>query len=110
MKNNKRKFARRKRIAPSSPIDDEMETSIENGADIVEEEVLKRELYEKVNTYVDELDEKYRIPILMYYNSGLDIGSIAKALGCPEGTVKSRLYKGRNILKSRLEVYGIDEF
>ena len=39
----------------------------------------------------------------MYYNTGLSIEDIASALQNSKGTVKSRLYKARNLIK---RVYG----
>ena len=48
-----------------------------------------------------------RIPILLYYLEGFDIGQIAKVLRVPQGTVKSRLNRGRSKLKEicREEVF-----
>ncbi len=41
----------------------------------------------------------YREVIVRYYMNGQSIGQIASELGIPEGTVKSRLYLGRNHVK-----------
>ena len=53
------------------------------------------------------LDERERIPILLYYLEGFDIGQIAKVLRIPQGTVKSRLHRGREQLRTicREEVF-----
>ena len=53
------------------------------------------------------LDERERTPILLYYLEGYDIGQIASILRIPQGTVKSRLNRGRRQLKSicREEVF-----
>ena len=53
------------------------------------------------------LDERERIPILLYYLEGFDIGQIAAALRIPRGTVKSRLHRGRDQLRTicREEVF-----
>ena len=53
------------------------------------------------------LDERERIPLLLYYLEGFDIGQIAKVLRIPQGTVKSRLHRGREQLRTicREEVF-----
>ncbi len=49
------------------------------------------------------LDEKYRIVIHMFYYEDYDIGEIAQILRCPSGTIKSRLSRGRRLLKAVLK-------
>ena len=53
------------------------------------------------------LDERERMPVLLYYIEGYDIQQIASILRIPQGTVKSRLNRGRRQLKSicREEVF-----
>lgn len=109
-KNKQRKYTRRNRIAPSSSIDDEENFSKPKDENTPEELYLKEELYDLVLKCVSELDEKMRLPVLLHYNSEMNIEEISKIVKCPPGTVKSRLFKARTILKERLEVYGIDRF
>ena len=54
------------------------------------------------------LDERERIPILLYYLEDFDIGQISAVLRIPQGTVKSRLHRGREQLRiiCREEVFG----
>ena len=49
-----------------------------------------------------EMDEIYRMPIIMFYIEGVSIREISSALHIPEGTVKSRLFAGRAKLRSVL--------
>lgn len=53
------------------------------------------------------LDERERNPILLYYIEGYDIKQVASILRIPQGTVKSRLKRGRSQLKTicREEVF-----
>lgn len=107
-KNKQRKHARRERIAPTDSIDAEdnfIEPSHEETPETV---VIKDELHQKVNQAIEELDEKLRIPVLLYYSSQMSLDAIADIVKCPKGTVKSRLYKAREILKEKLEVYTND--
>lgn len=51
---------------------------------------------------VQELPEKYRVPIHLFYCEDLPISEIAKILDCSEGTVKSQLSRGRKMLSEAL--------
>jgi RNA polymerase sigma-70 factor, ECF subfamily len=53
---------------------------------------------------VMELPTKYRLIIHLYYYEGMSIIEISNALNMNENTVRSRLYRGRKILKNILEV------
>ena len=106
--NKKRKYARRNRIAPTEYIDEESRADLYKTDETPESEVLKKELIETINLAVSELDDKMRIPFILYYNSGMSIENISKIIDCPVGTVKSRLFNARSQIKSKLEVYGFD--
>ncbi len=56
-----------------------------------------------VTQAVKELPEKYRIPIHLFYYEQLSIQEIADALDMKESTVKSHLFRARDILKNKLE-------
>ena len=51
---------------------------------------------------VDQLEDIYRLPILLFYVEGFTIREVAQILQIPEGTVKSRLYAGRGKLRESL--------
>jgi len=52
---------------------------------------------------VAELSPKLRPVIVLADLQGLSYGEIAKILGCPVGTVKSRLFNARNQLREKLK-------
>lgn len=52
---------------------------------------------------ISTLPDKYRIPILLKYFSGMTINEIAWALDIPSGSVKAYLSRGRNELKQKLK-------
>lgn len=56
-----------------------------------------------VTEAVLSLPARYRIPIHLYYYEDLSVAEIAKTIGKSEGTVKSRLFRARNLLRARLE-------
>jgi len=45
------------------------------------------------------MDETLRLPIILHYIEGFSIGEIAQILRWPQGTVKSRMLRGRQKLK-----------
>ena len=51
---------------------------------------------------VEGLPEKLRQAVILFYFHQLDLRQTARALGVPEGTVKSRLSRARNQLKEVL--------
>ncbi len=106
--NKKRKYARRNRIAPTEYIDEDYKSNIYKNEDTPESEILKKELCDVINSFVNELNDKMRIPFLLFYYQEMSIENISKTIGIPVGTVKSRLYNARVHIKNKLEVYGVD--
>lgn len=56
-------------------------------------------LWESLRT----LDEKYRVIVVLHYRDGYSVREIASILRVPESTVKTRLFRARQQLKSLLE-------
>lgn len=48
------------------------------------------------------LEEKYRLPMVLYYVEGYCVKEIGSILRLPQGTVKSRLHRGRRLLRDSL--------
>ncbi len=65
--------------------------------------LLDLEKRSQVRQAVKELPEKYRVVVLLHYMEELGIEEIAEICELPDGTVKSRLYQARKMLKKRLE-------
>ncbi len=85
--------------------DDEALNSIPDDADVqtaAEEAALKAALRRAVSG----LDEKHRIPVVLYYFDEQDIGFISEVMCIPKGTVKSRLHKARGLISKALEKEG----
>jgi len=48
------------------------------------------------------LPAKYREALILFYFHEMDVPAAARSLGLPEGTVKARLFRGREILRNKL--------
>jgi|SRR5580658_745206 RNA polymerase sigma-70 factor (ECF subfamily) len=48
------------------------------------------------------LPAKYREALILFYFHDMDVTTAAQSLGLPEGTVKARLFRGREILRGKL--------
>ncbi|MFB0537879.1 MAG: RNA polymerase sigma factor [Anaerolineae bacterium] len=71
------------------------------------EHVLEREELQRiVQEAIHSLSFAQRVVIVLFYLNGFSLEEIAYILDCPVGTVKSRLYYGRQNLRRKL---GVDE-
>jgi RNA polymerase sigma-70 factor (ECF subfamily) len=55
-----------------------------------------------VRRAVFALPAKYREALILFYFHEMDVPAAARSLGLPEGTVKARLFRGREILRTKL--------
>jgi RNA polymerase sigma-70 factor (ECF subfamily) len=55
-----------------------------------------------VRRAVGALPAKYREALILFYFHDMDVATAAQSLGLPEGTVKARLFRGREILRGKL--------
>lgn len=104
-KSDLRKCTRRASIAPCSNIDEAGNGQLRSGENI-EENLVQRELIEQTNGIIENLPEKIRVPMTLFYLFDFSIEQVAQTIQKPSGTVKSRLFKGRSIIKKRLEESG----
>ena len=65
-------------------------------------------LDEEITRAIAALPAEYRSAVVLSDVQGLRYAEIAEALRVPEGTVKSRLFRGRRILQRRLVGYAVD--
>jgi len=64
--------------------------------------------YSELYLAIKKLPERIRITIVLYYVEGYSVKEIKQILKIPAGTVKSRLAKGRKLLKNRLKIVEVD--
>lgn len=67
------------------------------------ESVPVREEHGELYAALMGLEEKYRLPVELHYIEGFKTAEIAAMLRLPEGTVKTRLRRAREILREELE-------
>jgi RNA polymerase sigma factor (sigma-70 family) len=80
---------------------------ISNCAESTTEAVLRDEERPLVHEEVNRLPRNYRTPIVLCYFEGLSHDQAAARLGWPVGTVKGRLSRARDILRTRLLRRGV---
>lgn len=68
-----------------------------------EEAVLVRERSQQLWAAIDSLPEKLRVVMVLGAIEGYDVAEVGRLLGVPAGTVKSRLFLGRQRLKDALQ-------
>jgi RNA polymerase sigma-70 factor (ECF subfamily) len=56
---------------------------------------------------IDTLPSKYREVLLLYYFQEMDVPTTAGSLNLPEGTVKARLFRARDMLRAKLQPLAI---
>jgi RNA polymerase sigma-70 factor (ECF subfamily) len=66
------------------------------------------EEWEDIRKAIARLPVVQRMVVVLYYVNDLSLQEISEVLDVPVGTVKSRLYYGRQFIKQRLESNGFD--
>ncbi|KKN09747.1 hypothetical protein LCGC14_1043600 [marine sediment metagenome] len=58
-----------------------------------------------VRAAIDELQDELKMVTVLFYTEEFSYKEIANIVGCPEGTVMSRLYRAKKQLRNRLALY-----
>ncbi len=73
-----------------------------------EEEAMDAIMSQDIAAALEEIPETFRLAVLLSDVEGFSYQEIADVMGCPVGTVMSRLYRGRRALQSRLYQYAVE--
>ena len=65
-------------------------------------------LDDEITRAIDALPDEYRAAVVLSDIHELRYAEIARILAVPEGTVKSRLFRGRRILQKKLAAYAVE--
>jgi RNA polymerase sigma factor (sigma-70 family) len=74
---------------------------------LAEDDSTARELRPLLDAEIARLQERYRRPVVLCYLEGRTCEEAGQLLGCPAGTVKSRLSRARDLLQRRLLRQGV---
>lgn len=84
------------------PVEDIFERADDRNINESIDVYIKHEEFNILHEEIEKLELKQKTVIILYYFNELSIKEIAHIVGCFEGTVKSRLYAARKILKKEL--------
>ena len=98
--------AGRRPSAPNAIENEDGETfnETDNLTDISTPEAMlaSREIAEAVNAVIEELPEELRTAIVLREIEGMSYEDIAQSMDCPIGTVRSRIFRAREAIATRL--------
>ncbi len=95
------------RRPPTEDIDAQDAVQFESGgrlreAGTPENEAMRREIEQTVARTVEALPEELRVAITLREVDGLSYEEIAETMGCPIGTVRSRIFRAREAIDNKL--------
>ena len=70
--------------------------------DTPERHLLNEEIVDTIKTAIENLPEEMRIAIMLREFEGMSYEEIAVAMDCPVGTVRSRIFRAREAIDSKL--------
>jgi RNA polymerase sigma-70 factor (ECF subfamily) len=85
-----------------SPLLDGWLGALRASGENVLQQLLRTEVQENVQQVVAKLPAELRIVVILRYTEQLSYDEIAEILGCPQGTVASRLNRAHKLLERRL--------
>ena len=96
-----------RRTPTSTEVDSEEAESYEEGdllrdVDTPERLMMSRQIADTVNAAVDKLPDDLRTAITLREIDGLSYEEIAQMMGCPIGTVRSRIFRAREAIAEKL--------
>lgn len=77
-------------------------------AEPIEDKVVRLSISRKIRGCIKELPLKYREVIILHYYDDQKIAEIARVLKQPEGTIKSKLARGRELLEKIMRKEGLE--
>ncbi|NUQ23208.1 MAG: sigma-70 family RNA polymerase sigma factor [Saprospiraceae bacterium] len=77
------------------------------GYDDLRTEIFDNQMGDEVTNALNSLSVNFRVVVLLSDIGGFSYEEIAAILGIPVGTVRSRLFRARNLLKEKLSAYAL---
>ena len=96
------------RRPPSTGVDAEVAEQLDVGVRLKEHAtpenyLLEQEIAETIRKAIDDLPEDLRTAITLRELEGLSYEEIARAMDCPIGTVRSRIFRAREAIDAKLK-------
>ncbi|MEI7474048.1 MAG: sigma-70 family RNA polymerase sigma factor [bacterium] len=85
--------------------DEEMFNQIKDNKPIPLQKALLNERHQTIINAINLLPPKFKEVVILHDIEELTHDAIAKKLNCPAGTIKSRLFKARRLLKEELKEF-----
>jgi RNA polymerase sigma-70 factor (ECF subfamily) len=99
---NRRRFWHRRRRDREQALDEGLQAAAAAGSPGPYAELLRRERARRVQAALLQLSFEHRSVLVLREVEGLTCEEVSSALGVPEGTVKSRLSRAREAMRTRL--------
>lgn len=97
----KNEYRRHSRIKPIIFLDENAKKIEPLAPQLIDNEIFNKKLQLAIN----KLDDKHRLCFVLRYQEDKSIPEISEVLGCPQGTVKSRLHNALKKLAMQLEYF-----
>jgi len=107
LRDGKRKGRDRATPLDSARSSDEPSPKRAVSSDTPRRQAMSHELEETLQRCLDELPEPCRMTFVLRIYEDMSYEEIAEAMGCPTGTVKSRLNQARAMLRERLRALSL---
>lgn len=91
---------------------DEDEKLIEEAAasgESVEDEISYKDTRKVLEDAIKSLPEEMRMAVILRHVQNMSYDEVARTMGCPVGTVKTYIFRGRRLLKDKLLKMGVWE-
>ncbi|MCO7177067.1 RNA polymerase sigma factor SigW [Sporolactobacillus kofuensis] len=83
-----------------------LSTIIPDGGELPDEMMMRKETEEMVQLEIRKLPEKYRSAVILKYIEDLSLKEISEVMDIPVGTVKTRIHRGREMLRKSITAGG----
>jgi RNA polymerase sigma-70 factor (ECF subfamily) len=99
------RFTRPVEVAPAEGAPDSAATEVADWSALADEQVLRSQMRERLVRALTELPSIYRVPVILRDVQGLSTEEASAILRVKPQTLKSRLHRGRLILRDRLAAF-----
>ena len=89
----------RRRSTRHESLMEELPPTLSDGRPSLDQEAIDKERARLLQEALGRIPRHYRAPLVLAHIEGLPLEEIARALDLPEGTIKSRLFRARALLK-----------